>query len=279
MRVFAIAFSFFILFSLQYEEVLSLPQKMKLRLRNRSLFQKSDIQTKQSDTIARNLAVNEIVAVNPLFKTVFSWLGPLCFIGLQISSVSTAMKIVEKKSVGKFSPIPFASLFTNCIIWTLYGFLKLDKTILLPNGLGVLVSIYCLWAYHTNTINKPLREYYIVTFICAICFLLANFQQDQMIGLIGCALSIILSGSPLAVVKTVIKEKSTAALPFWTSLVTWINNFSWICYGYFIANDKLIYLPNLLGFTLSSIQMLLFLKYPSIPTLHKDIISKPILDA
>jgi hypothetical protein len=63
------------------------------------------------------------------------------------------------------------------------------------------------------------------------------------------------------VVLTVLEERSTASLPFSTSLVTWLNNASWMLYGYFVAQDKLIYGPNILGFLLSSTQMLLFLLY------------------
>jgi len=258
----------FLMFSFKYDEVIGLPQKVKLAggLKSHTRLPKKEV----SNVITRNLVAQEVIPLTPLVKNVFSLLGPLCFIGLQMSSLSTAFTIVEKKTADKLSPIPFASLFTNCIIWTLYGFLKLDNTILIPNGLGVFVSIFCLWAYHTNTIHKPIKEYLIVALICGVCFHLVSSKQDQMIGLIGCALSVILSGSPLAVVKTVIIEKSTAALPFWTSLATWMNNVSWILYGYFVTNDKYVYLPSLLGFVLSSIQMMLFLKYPSLPLPLKD---------
>jgi solute carrier family 50 protein (sugar transporter) len=69
------------------------------------------------------------------------------------------------------------------------------------------------------------------------------------------------TASPLAVVRTVIKDKSTASLPFFTSLVIWFNTTSWLFYGYLVANDVLIWGPNVLGFGLASLQMCLFSVY------------------
>lgn len=59
---------------------------------------------------------------------------------MQASSVQSALKILHEKSVGSSSPVPFMSLFTNCVIWSYYGFLKKDNTVLIPNVLGVLAG-------------------------------------------------------------------------------------------------------------------------------------------
>jgi hypothetical protein len=90
---------------------------------------------------------------------------------------------------------------------------------------------------------------------------LACQNAFDTIGTIGCVLSIVVSGSPLAVIKTVIIEQSTASMPFTTSLVMWINNFSWTAYGYLVADDVLIYGPNALSLLLSSLQLSLFVIY------------------
>ena len=69
--------------------------------------------------------------------------GPLCFIGIQCSSVKTALDILKLGNVGGMSPLPFASLLTNGVVWTLYGLLKMDKTILYPNALSILTGFGC----------------------------------------------------------------------------------------------------------------------------------------
>jgi uncharacterized protein with PQ loop repeat len=40
--------------------------------------------------------------------------------------------------------------------------------------------------------------------------------------------------------KTVIKDKSTAALPLFTSAAGWLNSCSWSLYGFLVANDPLV---------------------------------------
>ncbi len=47
-------------------------------------------------------------------------------------------------------------------------------------------------------------------------------------------------GSPLATLSTVVREQSTNAMPFTTSLLTWGNAFSWSLYGLVIADDKMV---------------------------------------
>ena len=86
-------------------------------------------------------------------------------------------------------------------------------------------------------------------------------EQVDILGLIGCFLSVMLSGSPLVVIKDVVKSKDTSALPFGISCVLFLNSLSWMTYGYFVASDPFIYGPNALAFILTSIQMSLFALY------------------
>ena len=62
--------------------------------------------------------------------------GPAFFLGMQGSAVKTALTIMAEKSVGPLSPFPFVSLLTNCVIWSYYGMLKQDMTVLVPNAIG-----------------------------------------------------------------------------------------------------------------------------------------------
>lgn len=197
----------------------------------------------------------------PFFSLLPAASGPILFLALQASSLSTAVRIIQQQSVGKLSFIPFVSLTLNCLVWSLYGCLRRDFTVLLPNASGFLVGLFCMWAYQSNTRSTPWSLYAILAgSIAAVCGL-ANLGAVQAVGLIGCALSVGLSGSPLAVISTVLRDKSTESLPFSTSFLTWLNNLSWLCYGIFSAKDPVIYGPNILGFALATAQMLLFLKY------------------
>lgn len=86
-------------------------------------------------------------------------------------------------------------------------------------------------------------------------------RNSHMLGLLGCFMAVILSGSPLATLKTVITSRSTASIPFSMSISTWLNALSWLLYGIIVANDPMIYGPNSLGLLLSSIQLSLFFAY------------------
>eukprot|EP00981_Chlorochromonas_danica_P009940 scaffold2913_cov181-Ochromonas_danica.AAC.34 len=185
-----------------------------------------------SSTSTMKIALPAIALVQTMLKRTLPVAGPLFFLALQVSSIQTALKIISQRSTGKLSHVPFVSLLINSFIWTLYGWMRKDLTVFLPNGMGIFAATFCIWAFHNNAEVKPWSIY-----------------------------GIIASSLIAGVLLTVIKDRSTAALPFGTSFITWINNFSWSCYGYFVAKDHLIYGPSALGFLLSSIQMLLFLRY------------------
>jgi len=77
--------------------------------------------------------------------------------------------------------------------------------------------------------------------------------------------------SPLATIFTVIRTKSTAALPFLPSLANFFNGLTWAAYGYILAHDPIIYGPNLIGMFSAILQLGLFVIYgfpPSHPGYH-----------
>jgi solute carrier family 50 protein (sugar transporter) len=178
---------------------------------------------------------------NKAFVTALKSAGPAFFMGMQATSVQTAMGIMAKKSVGQLAPLPFVSLLTNCVIWTYYGILKSDKTVLIPNFFGVLAGAFCVQAFHRNKGSTSLKNLYLgAGTLIAASTALAATGNAAMLGYLGCAISVVMMGSPLAVMGTVIKTKSTAALPFATSAVGWVNTLSWTSYGALIAKDPMV---------------------------------------
>jgi uncharacterized protein with PQ loop repeat len=59
-----------------------------------------------------------------------------CFLLLQFSSVNTMKQILNTQTTGDLSGAPYVSLFTNCAVWLLFGMLKADGTVILPNLSG-----------------------------------------------------------------------------------------------------------------------------------------------
>lgn len=196
-----------------------------------------------------------------IFNAILGVSGPVLFIGLQLSCLAVAFDIYNMKSVKKLSSIPFASLMANGVLWTEYGVLKSDNTIFIPNVISLVTAAVCMGVYYKYAIVKPVLIYLCVALLALVGAYLAASRNTSAIGILGCALSVMMSGSPLAVINTVIKEKSTASLPFWTSFVTWLNTLSWVLYGSIVAHDNMIIMPNSLGLALATLQMCLFALY------------------
>jgi solute carrier family 50 (sugar transporter) len=210
-----------------------------------------------------------------IFVTGLQFAGPIFFLSLQFSSVMTAAEITKTKTCGLLSPLPFISLFTNSFVWSLYGMMKMDGTVFIPNSCGVIASLYCILAFHKHAVTKPNKLYIAALVTSSLALCLATAGKCPLIGVLGCFLSVLLSGSPLAVMKTVVQEKSTTALPFTTSFVIWLNSISWLLYGVLVAHDILIYGPNILGFLLASVQMSLFAIYGIKPAVKSaEVVSK-----
>jgi len=166
--------------------------------------------------------------------------GPVFFMGMQVSSLNTAKTILINKTVGSLSPLPFMSLFVNCVVWSFYGYLRGDLTVLIPNLSGALVGLLCSSVYQYFCSETPANLYLITTSLILASSVLFAGRNFKFLGYLGCSLAIILMGSPLATLKTVISEKSTASLPFWTSVSTWLNALSWSLYGIFVAGDGMV---------------------------------------
>eukprot|EP01031_Cornospumella_fuschlensis_P036500 gene36500-44280_t len=118
---------------------------MRLTSKIRPLFEPhSSLKLAALPSAAANLSLKTSsvlrLRIQPLIKFLPTVSGPCLFLALQASSLGTAMKILRKNSVGKLSLVPFASLTLNCLVWSLYGYLRKDYTVLLPNASGFLVG-------------------------------------------------------------------------------------------------------------------------------------------
>jgi solute carrier family 50 protein (sugar transporter) len=192
--------------------------------------------------------------------------GPFFFIGLQMSSLLTAMRIVKMNSVENLSPIPFLSLFTNGFVWFMYGVQRADYTVMVGNFFAILTGGICVIIYHFNSEKKVSITLYVVSIsIIFPSVILALYKDQEIIGLIGVVLSVILMGSPLSTVYTVIKEKKTNSMPFLTSLASFFNSLSWTLYGYLVALDPLLWMSSAVGLLLVMFQLCLFVIY-GLPT-------------
>ena len=80
------------------------------------------------------------------------------------------------------------------------------------------------------------------------------------LGIVCGTICVIMFGSPLSTIKTVLETKSTESMPFLMCVMGFACSFSWMVYGSLI-NDYFVLIPNLGGFLVGSIQMLLFVAF------------------
>lgn len=106
--------------------------------------------------------------------------------------------------------------------------------------LGVLTGIGCTIGYHKYATKKPVAMYAVAAALIVFSSTLFFQNNYQLLGSLGCVVAVILTGSPLITLKTVIKDKSTAALPLFTSATGWLNSCSWVLYGNVVANDSMV---------------------------------------
>jgi solute carrier family 50 protein (sugar transporter) len=84
----------------------------------------------------------------------------------------------------------------------------------------------------------------------------------NILGLIGCVLSVAFFAAPLASVVHVFRTCSTECLPFSIIVTNFISSTLWWLYGLLI-DDNYVKIPNFLGWLLASFQLLLFAYFPS----------------
>jgi hypothetical protein len=67
--------------------------------------------------------------------------------------------------------------------------------------------------------------------------------------------------SPLATIKTVIRDKSTESMPFVMTIAALANAVAWTAYGKLVAEDPFMWAPNALGLVAACAQLAFFAKY------------------
>ncbi|KAK3248045.1 hypothetical protein CYMTET_42481 [Cymbomonas tetramitiformis] len=200
----------------------------------------------------------------------------LSAMALFTSGMDTIRIIKANQSCGSFSSFPFASTCLNCLIWTLYGILlKSYVPLVVTNLYGSVFSAFCLWSYsqyanleQRSAVKKQVAVI-VAVFVAAVAFCAAVHQENEVqsaavfyVGLLGCTLCIIMFGSPLSTIAEVIRTKNSESMPFFLCCLSASTSFLWACFGMSIE-DAFVYVPNIVGAVLSSVQLVLLFMYPS----------------
>ncbi|WJX34061.1 Bidirectional sugar transporter sweet1 [Trifolium repens] len=191
---------------------------------------------------------------------------------LFLAPVITFKRIIVNKSTEKFSGIPYVMTLLNCLLSAWYGLPFVSPHNLLVstvNGAGaaieiIYVLIFIIFAPKKEKLKifglftAVLSVFSIVVFVSL--FALHGTPRKVFCGFAASIFSVIMYGSPLSIMRLVIKTKSVEFMPFFLSLFVFLCGTSWFIFG-LLGRDPFIAVPNGLGSVLGAMQLILYFIY------------------
>ncbi|KAJ4705880.1 Bidirectional sugar transporter SWEET [Melia azedarach] len=194
---------------------------------------------------------------------------------LYAAPILTFSRVIKKKSTEEYSCIPYIIALLNCLFYTWYGLPIVscrweNFPVVTINGLGVLLEISFILVYYlfaptrgkmkvAATLIPVILVFCITAVISALAFH-DHHNRKVFVGSIALVASIAMYGSPLVVVKQVIKTKSVEFMPFYLSFFSFLTSSLWMAYG-LLSHDLFLTSPNLVGSPLGILQLVLYCKY------------------
>uniref|UniRef100_A0A7N2N8H2 Bidirectional sugar transporter SWEET n=1 Tax=Quercus lobata TaxID=97700 RepID=A0A7N2N8H2_QUELO len=168
-----------------------------------------------------------------------------------LSPVGTFWRIIKRRSTEEFESLPYICTLLNSALWTYYGIIKPGALLVATiNGFGVLVETIFVTLFLIYAPAKSRAKTAILFGILDVGFLAAAvlvaqlvLQRETRIDAIGflCAgLNIIMYGSPLAAMRTVVTTKSVEYMPFFLSFFLFLNGGTWTIYALLVRDYFLL---------------------------------------
>ncbi|KAL8266644.1 hypothetical protein R6Q59_003988 [Mikania micrantha] len=205
-----------------------------------------------------------------LARNVLGVIGNVISVVLFLSTVPTFYRIWKRKSVERFSPVPYLVTFVNCGLWVFYGLPMVHPHSLLvttTNGVGVVIEsiylfIFIIYSDHKKRIRILLILLVEIIFLGLLVVLVLTLThtiklRSAIIGGISVGGNIIMYASPLSVMKMVITTKSVEYMPFLLSLFCFANGVCWLSYA-LIRFDPFVAIPNGIGALFGLAQLILY---------------------
>ncbi|KAG8658848.1 hypothetical protein MANES_03G197300v8 [Manihot esculenta] len=188
-----------------------------------------------------------------------------------LSPARTFWRIVKRKSTEDFDSLPYICTLLNAALWTYYGIIKPGAFLVATvNGFGILVEIVYVTLFLVYAPPKMRAKTSILVGILDVGFLAAAVLvtglalhgqvRINVTGFMCSGLNILMYGSPLAAMKTVISSKSVEYMPFLLSFFLFLNGGIWSLYA-FLTSDYFLGVPNGAGFLLGAAQLVLYAIY------------------
>ncbi|XP_043708807.1 bidirectional sugar transporter SWEET17-like [Telopea speciosissima] len=164
-----------------------------------------------------------------------------------LSPIGTFVRIVKNRSTEEFESIPYICTLLSSGLWTYYGIIRPGSYLVATvNGFGVLVEAIYVVLFLIFAPAKMKAKTAILLVVLDGGFLAAKvlgtrlaLEGDTRIDVLGfvCAgLNIIMYGSPLIAMKTVVTMKSVEYMPFFLSFFLFLNGGIWAFYALLVGD-------------------------------------------
>ncbi|XP_042475691.1 bidirectional sugar transporter SWEET17-like [Macadamia integrifolia] len=198
-------------------------------------------------------------------------IGNIISVLVFLSPLGTFLRIVKNRSTEEFESLPYVCTLLNSALWTYYGIIKPGSYLVATvNGFGVLVEaiyvvLFLIFApakmkAKTGILLVTLDGGFLAAVILGTHFAMHGDLRIDVLGFICAGLNIVMYGSPLAAMKTVVTKKSVEYMPFFLSFFLFLNGGIWAFYA-FLVGDYFLGVPNGIGFLLGTVQLVLYAIY------------------
>ncbi|XVF31400.1 hypothetical protein REPUB_Repub16aG0142800 [Reevesia pubescens] len=198
-------------------------------------------------------------------------IGNIISVLLFLSPADTFWRIVRNRSTEEFESFPYICTLLSSALWTYYGITKPGSLLVATvNGFGVFVEMIYVTLFlifapsgiraKTGILFGLLDVGFVAATILVTQLILHEDLRIDVIGFLCAGLNIIMYGSPLAAMKTVVTTKSVEYMPFLLSFFVFLNGAIWTFYAV-LVKDYFLGVPNGIGFLLGTVQLLLYAIY------------------
>ncbi|KAI9075377.1 hypothetical protein K1719_042627 [Acacia pycnantha] len=210
-----------------------------------------------------------IISSQNTLALTFGILGNLISFLVFLAPLPTFYRIYKNKSTEGFQSIPYLVALLSCMLWLYYAFIKTGAVLLITiNSFGCVIEILYIFLFVTFASSdarrltiKLIGVLNVGSFV--LIMLVMQFAvhdaalRVHVLGWICVSISVTVFAAPLSIVAQVIRTKSVEYMPFTLSFFLTMSAVMWFAYGLFLR-DICIAVPNVVGFVLGLIQMVVY---------------------
>ena len=157
-----------------------------------------------------------------VIESIFGWLGSLLSIYFFIAPIHPFTKVFQNKIDYKDSPgILLLFTFMNCILWTVYGFLKDETQIYITNSLGgvitlIWITIYLIYLGKKYFVFSFIINIFLLILIISVSHIFYHIVGEDNTGLIAMIFNVLMFAAPGEKIFQVFKTGKFELIPIFS---------------------------------------------------------------